>query len=195
MGLWDTLTHGPLNPRQQPMDQFSSTPMDPPNYTAQGFRAGARAGPVGAAAGAVVGGIYGWLAGRGYVGQRIDPNGPNMGPPSDMAGIAPDTSQNYGSDYSIDPNAGSMGPPSQGPAWYSDTTMQGADPMGLVPDYNQGGGAPLSHQDLQDYRDGTSSVGPGGISNFKVGGQNVIMGGNGFDANGRYMFNQNDQGG
>src|SRR5690242_12588458 len=98
MGLreaWDWATHGPLNPRQAPMDQFSSTPMEPPNYARQGLQVGLKTGGLaGAVAGGVIGKAYQWLANRGYVGERIDPNGPDMGPPSDMAGIAPDTSQN-----------------------------------------------------------------------------------------------------
>lgn len=69
--------------------------------------------------------------------------------------------------YSIDPNATSMGPPA---------------------------GAPMSHQERQDYRDDLGNNGAGrsgnyGVSNFDVGGSPVIFGDNGGDLNQRALFN------
>lgn len=85
-------------------------------------------------------------------------------------------------------------------AWYDNTSQSAADPLGLVPDYAQNTQAPMSHAERQDYRDSLANNGSGtpgnyGVSNFTVGGQNVIFGGNGFDPNGRRLYNQTDLGG
>lgn len=84
---------------------------------------------------------------------------PNQG--GAMAQIA--TPDQGPSEYSMDPNAVNMGPP-------------------------------MSHAERQDYRDSLANNGSGqsanyGISPMQANGQNLIVGENGFDPNGRAIYN------
>ena len=74
----------------------------------------------------------------------------------------------------------------------------------LLDPISMGAGLPgsgyMNHQERQDYRDNLGNNGAGispnyGVSNFNVGGSPVIFGMNGFDPNGRHMYNQTDFGG
>jgi hypothetical protein len=128
------------------------------------------------------------------------PTGPNNG--TDFSGAG--GGMNYGGGL-----LGQLGgqPTGDGsaPAWYQDSTMSGADPLGLVPNYDpssQFPGSPLApqpgmtHQDRLDYRAGLPlnvGVGNYGISPMQVGGQNVIFGSG--DPNGRYRNRGTDYGG
>lgn len=164
---------------------------------------GAQFGPYGMAAGAVVEGgskLYSWGRDRGYWGgTNMDPNATSMGPPADMAGSG-GPPEGYQPDYNAGPPSDMAGPdPNAGPAWYNDATMNADDPMGLVPDYGQdgpgqGGQAnPSARRDagFGDFRQSANY----GISNLMANGQQMIVGENGMDPNGAYMYNRRGVGG
>lgn len=173
----------------------SRSARSPGSYAAQGARAGAAAGPLGIAAGTLVGWVYGRMqardqanlagmsntqAGRGVdaagAGVNWNPGGALGGFESggDLPGYSPDMGP---SEYSMDPNAVDMGPPvdaARGPGARRDGTLPQARGSSIY------GAGPRS--DFQ-----------GTVSNFNVGGSDVILGSG--DPNGRYRMIGRDQGG